>query len=225
MSESPPPLPLSTERPLTGNFPPPLPTGTGATKAVPPPLPKSNTSKRVSESAAPPPIPSKAAHTTALPPPLPATKQLQKPAVTSDTGPVSAKNDESVVPITRRRYGNWGIFAVASVVLLGPIAYDQFGALNPSGPSPGDIRQAMQRQLFAKGMGVEERKELGGEMKLTIDVLRITKVGCIGADSGDYDCQYEIDTETQQMGNSTKQHGTTSGRFVNTPSGWAIVGG
>lgn len=44
-------------------------------------------------------------------------------------------------------------------------------------------------------------------------------------DSGGYYCWYEIDTDAQIMGNSTKLLETNSGRFVKSPSGWAIVGG
>lgn len=112
-------------------------------------------------------------------------------------------------------FGGLGIAGLALLIWV----------LVPGGPSAGDIRQAMQRQFSEKGVGVEARTEPGGEMKLSFEVLGVKKIGCKSADSGGYYCQYEIDTEAQIMGNSTKQHETNSGRFVKGPSGWAIVGG
>lgn len=84
------------------------------------------------------------------------------------------------------------------------------------GPSAGDIKNALQRQVDDLGLS-----RAGVNMKIT----NVKKLDCKSADKGGYYCQYEVDAEAtgpfQEAANV--KHETNSARFVKDSKGWSAV--
>lgn len=99
---------------------------------------------------------------------------------------------------------------VGAVVLIG-IAFSLSG-----GPSAGDIKDALQRQVDDLGLS-----RAGVSMKIT----NVKKLECKSAEKGGYYCQYEVDAEATgpfQQSSGVK-HETNSARFVKDSKGWSAV--